>query len=388
MLLALALFSLSFDDQCIAPLKTAPVLGGKTIKFVQVLTRHGARTPLVPYLPVVNRGYWLCDSEDAIAPRMHAAPVEHFRRFKQVIDQRLVEYLPNCRSGDLILTGMEQHRKLGQFYHEYLYNTHKLLSELPPNPKNLYVRCSDVERTFRSAQSFLHGLFPPQSPDEIIEINTDTSDGSLLRVNKDWCKDMKNIWVNHTASAVYNQWVDENWIKIQDLASYFGLVKSGDNLNSICDFVTTNYCSDKRVPTIITPDIQQVCLNVTGSYIYDYYAIDPIVTASYTMRELMRIPKQIALGNSSVKFSLMSSHDTTVAAVLSFLGERRVRIPPYASHLTSELWEDDASKQLYIRFVFNGEEVRLREFNGESVALFSEFLDKYNRMNDVCKDIK
>lgn len=386
----------SYDEKCVAPHDMPPPVENMKLRFVEVLTRHGARAPLGSYqVPMQFRGYWQCDGDDAIAPRMHAAPVEHYRRFKQVLDQRLTEYLPNCRSGDLLLSGMVQHQKLGEAFHEYLYNTTKLFdeeTELIPDPKTIYARCSDVERTFRSAQGFLHGLFPPQSPNEIIDIYTDTSDGSLLRPNKDWCKDMTDLWQNHTNSEEYKTWVSTNVAKVKPAFELLGLTEeTGDNLNTACDFVSTHYCDNKLLPSDITEEMQQVCLNVTGSYLYDYYLKGPMITGSYSMRELLRIPKLIKQGNSSVKFALMSSHDTTVAAINALIGGEDVRaprIPPFASHLVLELYEDNAN-ELYIRFALNGKEIPMYKFDDKrKIAKFDDFVDAYKEINDYCHELR
>jgi acid phosphatase len=389
--------AVSYDDMCVAPHKMPPPVNNMKLKFVEVLTRHGARAPLGSYqVPMQFRGYWQCDSDDAIAPRMHAAPVKHYRRFKQVLDQRLTEYLPNCRSGDLLLSGMVQHQKLGQAFHEYLYKTTKLFdeeTESVPDPKTIYARCSDVERTFRSAQGFLHGLFPPQSPNEIIDIYTDTSDGSLLRPNHNWCSNMTDLWNQHIESEEYKNWAATNIPKVKPVFELLGLTEeTGENLNTACDFVTTHYCDNKLLTSDITEEMQQVCLNVTGSYIYDYFLKGPLITGSYTMRELLRIPKMIRNDNSKVKFALMSSHDTTVAAINVLIGgkdARKQRIPPFASHLVLELYEENTSKDLYIRFTLNGDEIPMALFEDKrKIAKFDDFIEAYKEINDFCHEFR
>jgi hypothetical protein len=108
------------------------------------MTSTDAPTPLNPYLPTIARGHWLCDSEDTFAPRIHTAPVDHFRRLHQIFDQHLSDWAPNCHCGDLIVAGVNQHELLGRLFHSYLFETNKLFNKLPIPPANVYVRCSDV----------------------------------------------------------------------------------------------------------------------------------------------------------------------------------------------------------------------------------------------------
>ena len=365
---------LSFDEQCVGALKTPAPVPGKTLKYVQILTRHGARSPLNAFnMPMHFRGYWQCDSDDALAPRMHAAPVSHFRRFKQVLDQRLVEYLPNCRSGDLLLSGMEQHRALGQLYHKYIYDDNKLFSdeELPPSPDTIYARCTDIERTFRSAQSLLHGLFPPQSPNEILEIVTDTSDFSRLRFNFAFCPEVYQLYQDWEATDEFKNWTDTVWPQIQNVTDFLKLEKTGDNVNTACDWVATQYCSDKQAPNVVTPEIQRVCLRAISDYAYNLYIQNHWVPGSYTMQELLRIPTAFAKNETKVKFGLFSAHDTTIMVIKTLIegpNAKVDRIPGYASHLAMELWEDNETKELYIRCALNGEDLNLQAV-GEGVKI-------------------
>jgi acid phosphatase len=353
------------------------------------MTSTGARSPLNPYLPTIARGYWLCDSDGASAPRIHAAPVDHFRRFRQVFDQRLSDWPPNCRCGDLIVAGMNQHKLLGQLFHSYLFETNKLFDGLPIPPANVYVRCSDVERTFRSAQSFLDGCFPPQSPNEVIDIETDTDSGSFLRLNPDWFSDGREVRARWIATHSYADLINETWAAIEDFAEYLGIpssAKSEDAIEAVCDLALSYFCSDKRLPSSANATIQKVCLAALGNLTFGLLESNKTVLGSYIVRELLRVPRQVANGTSVVKFALESSHRTAVAAVLVFLSGRDgfVARPPLASHLTYELWRGSGDADYTIRWAINGDEVPLREFEGATQAPFGSFLERYSDMDRYC----
>lgn len=394
MIFLLAISSFCFDDKCVAPLKTPEPINGKKLRFLQLLIRHGARAPLQAWLPSTARGYWLCDSDEAIAPRMHAAPVDRYRRFKQVFDQRLVDYPPNCRSGDLTLSGMDQHDKLGQLYHNYLFAQHRLFNSLPVDPEETYFRCSDIERTFRSAQGFLHGVFPPQSPNEIIDIETDTADLSILRPHDGFCKDLEEVRKEYVKTERYQNWIDETWEIVKDLAKTLQVTeKSGANINAVCDFVSTVYCDNKRLPADAQNEtIQQACLHSLGFYMYDYYQYNSTVAGSYTMRKMVSVADQHVNNNGKLKFSLLSAHDSTISSILIFLKGKYFktynRIPPFASHLAMELWSSDENPNNYtIRFALNGEDIELEKMENQTIVNYNDFKDAYSDYQKYCAEI-
>jgi acid phosphatase len=353
------------------------------------MIRSGARSPLISP-DTVSHGYWLCDTDAALAPRMHAAPIDHFRRFRQVLDQRMCDWPPNCRSGDLILSGMDQQNSLGKFYNHYIFDDNRLFNSLPIPPEQLSVRASDAERTFRSAQGFLAGCLPAQSPNEIIDILTDTSDGSLLRLNWEWFKDgvdMRNRFVNTDA---YKDFIDDAWANISDFAAEIGITsKSDENIEAVCNYVATHQCADKRLP-VTAGSLNETCFNILGSYWFDFLESNKTVLGSYIVRELMRVPKLVVNKASEVKFSLESSHDSAIAAVMVFLSDRigYGYLPPPASHLSLELWKGDADEDFTIRWVLNGTPIPLRELKNATEAPFQQFLAAYQDMDKYCLELQ
>lgn len=385
---------LSYDDQCVAEFTTPKALEGKQLRFLQLMIRHGARAPLTAFLPSNSRGYWLCDSEEAIAPRMHAAPVNQYRRFKQVFDQRLVDYQPNCRTGDLLLSGMDQHEKLGKLYHDYLFGEHRLFTSLPVDPNETYFRCTDIERTLRSAEGFIHGVFPPQSPNEIIDIETDTSDMSILRPSATFCKDLSDMRNEYIQTDAYKKWIDNTWEIISELAHSFNIEeKSGENINKVCDFVSTVYCDDKRLPHLANNEtIINACLNSIGFYLYDFYQSNSSVAGSYTMRKMISLADRHVNENGKLKFSLLSAHDSSISTILIYLIGKNMRsynrIPPYASHLAMELWSsDDAPEDFYIRFALNGKDLPLEKMENQTFVKYTEFKETYSDYTKYCTEV-
>lgn len=389
MLLLLLRLSLA-EESCVAPLVTPPPVPNKELKLVQIMVRHGARSPLAAYLPYMARGYWLCDGDDSYSPRMHAGPSNQFRRFKQVLDPRIADYPPNCKLGDLTTVGMEQHHKLGELYHRYLFAQHRLFHELPVPSDEIRVRCTDIERTFRSAESFLHGAFPPQGPGEVIDVLADTEDGGTLKMEFEWFKDARDVRDRWFASDEFKKWLDEEWEIVKDVAIELGVgEKSQANLNSVCDFISTHYCSGKSLPSFVTDDVQKTCTGVLGNMTWNMLETNRTVIGSFMVREIMKVPLAMVNGTSKVKFTLLSSHDTALAAVLVFLQGRmgRVMVPGFASHLVMELWKADDDQDYTIRWALNGEPIPLREMGNNTTVFFNEFLEAYSDMNKYCLEI-
>jgi acid phosphatase len=384
-----SLASCVLDARCKADLKTPEPIPGKSLKFLQLLVRHGARTPLTPLLPALSRGYWLCDSSEAIAPRIHAAPVEHYRRFKQVLDQRVTDFPPNCREGDLLVSGMEQHRNLGKFIYDYMRAQKLIAEDLPLNPSHLNVRCSPVERTLRSAQSFLHGCFPPQSPNEVIDIVTDTHEHSLLRLDYKHYRDAKNVYEKWVQSKAYEKWLNVTWDGISAFAKELGYgTKNETAVNDVCDWIGAYYCSDKRLPVNATKSVIEACQKSYADWGWELFESNYTVMGAPIMRELVRVPKEVVNGSSSVKFSLESSHDSAVSAIMVFLHDRlnMTWVPPYASYLGLELWKGDKDAKYTVRWTFNGNEIPLREMKNETRVEWDAFLEAYSDMNKYCLD--
>jgi acid phosphatase len=317
---------------------------------------------------------------------MHGTQPNKSRRFKQILDPRLVEFLPNCRAGDLLLQGMEQHHRLGQLYHRYLFEQAKLLRHRPTESE-VFLRSSDFERTFRSAESFLNGLFPPENPGEVLIINRGTTDAEILRPGNSLCKDQADIEERHRKGSDGEKVAREFWEQIKHIGEYLRLEYSISHVALISDWVATHDCVGKSLPVIITQQDIANCHKIVAHYMYDLINRNTTVYVSYMMREALRIAAQAAVQGSQLKFSLLSAHDSTVSPFLVYLANLdQARIPPFASHLLMELWQDK-NKQLFVRWTFNGEELKLKHFGERVLVPYKEFVVGVGDVYNYCKEL-
>ncbi|GAM17578.1 hypothetical protein SAMD00019534_007530 [Acytostelium subglobosum LB1] len=109
---------------------------GYHLKMVQVITRHGRRTPETTRFPLA---LWMCNSTDNL-----------------IVDRD--ETRPECSLGQLTVFGTRDLINLGANYRKLLIDGIGYLSK-DYKPGEVYVRSSDRERTISSARSLMHGLY-------------------------------------------------------------------------------------------------------------------------------------------------------------------------------------------------------------------------------------
>ncbi|OMH81715.1 Prostatic acid phosphatase [Zancudomyces culisetae] len=74
-----------------------------------------------------------------------------------------------------------------------------------------------------------------------------------------------------------------------------------------------------------------------------------------------------------VRMSVYSGHDETIAGILSIFKVKNLEayLPPYASSIITEVWQNDLDKKYYLRIMYNGKTVALLP-NSETQALWCD----------------
>uniref|UniRef100_A0A9J7YEL1 Acid phosphatase 6, lysophosphatidic n=1 Tax=Cyprinus carpio carpio TaxID=630221 RepID=A0A9J7YEL1_CYPCA len=165
------------------------------LKLIQVLFRHGARTPLKS-IPDVLEAQWVPELLEAPAhteidymvtdlqggPRP-PAPVEDSYRSKILTG--------GTYPGQLTTLGMQQLYDLGvRLRKKYIQEEPFLTPSF--NPKEVYIRSTNIVRTIESAKCLVAGLFQ-QEQAGVVSILTDEAEKEILYPNYHGCKLLKRL---------------------------------------------------------------------------------------------------------------------------------------------------------------------------------------------------
>lgn len=384
--LLLALGASYVKDVCVAPTNISPPPANMTIKLVEVVTRHGSRVPTKTFLTRPKRGAWLCDSEQAIATRFNAIPQVRPRRVHNIIDPRVADYPPNCRAGDLTLDGMLQHHELGISFHKYLIEEQQFLPKELDNGI-MYIHSTNRQRTYDSALSFLQGLYPPISMNEIITIESGVTEKDYFHPETASCAEYKEMKTNYSSTPEFKKFLADTIEQAQPIFDALGVTSTKySDINNACDYALTFWCNNISFGQNITEDMIHVCRKYVGSLMGVMYRTNPGIATSPAMREIFRIMDESLGGEKPTKFALLSSHDTTIAGLLAMMDYSEELGPPYASYLMFEVLEDNNSKELHIRVVFNGKDIPL--VDGRTCVTLHEFREKIGPLLGHCPEFE
>lgn len=357
---------------CEAPLTHAdPVANGKLL-HAQIFIRHGARSPGNPFGDVSKTGDWVCDDETSYSPRLNPAPVVHPKLYRVKLDPEIMPFKPNCRKKDLLVTGMKELYDLGQFYKKYYIEEQKLLGE-KYYPWNVLFRGTELDRTLRSGVSFLQGMFPPASPNEVVNYITDNAAAGILHPGTDWCPDLEEAANLYFNTQEWNQIFTKLGQKYQTLFTQHGISWDYKSVKKFASYVVNVDCTNHTTEDWLTQEILQDMMEYMGQYNrgpYYYKGNFFSYAASPTYREMFRIADEKISMQNDYRFALHSTHDTALLALLAVLGYKEDKYgPSFRSHLAFELWE--VNERLMARFVFNGKPVKLELFDNQVLVPYS-----------------
>jgi Histidine phosphatase superfamily (branch 2) len=364
---------------CLASGASSLSVESTTLKLVQVITRHGARTPYAE-LPEPARAEWDCTLRHLSIPSNYDHEYFSVGRLyrKNYIKGR--EILPgNCMQGQLTEAGYKLHYSLGeQFRRHYVDDLHFLEKGGYPSAEHIYVRSTDVPRTVASAEAQLLGFFPrnPESaPAQLVNIDV------VEHAREDMSPGNKCPKMIQQCNAVQNTSTWRTWQKSADallakLASEWNTsVSEMPSLDSLWDNIYARSWHNISMPTGITkPVFDDVKSSAawTIETAYDYQDVARLGIGVFLGEVMSRFEASIK-HQSQLKWVYYSGHDTTCALFLSAFGALRGRgWPPYAAHIVMELRADTAGKN-YVRFLYQDEVVKLPGCNGEELCPYDEF---------------
>lgn len=279
--------------------------------------------------------------------------------------------------GQLTTTGMQQEFNLGVTLHQrYIEQEHLLSAQYQAG--TVYVRASDVDRTLMSAESLLMGLYPAASHPSLpfamqpVPVHTAPPEVDTVIIHQPDPKELAarmQQYVYDTAEwkqkekslqPLFKHWSDATGLPITSLKDlYFA---DTIHINQLHHLPQPAGLSDEDINTILDAGNFVFTMQLKAAPVaalLDQQLINYIKTAIQQHGDNNQLP---------VKYTLLSAHDTTVAAVMTLLGAPVSVQPPYASDLNFSLYQT-SNNNYVVRVTYNGAPVVIPQCGGTECSL-------------------
>lgn len=332
------------------------------LKMVQVVFRHGARSPLKP-LPLEEQVEW--------NPKLLEIPPQ--TRFEYTVTNLAGGPKPHSHydteyhrtvlrggmfAGQLTKVGMQQMFALGERLRKNYVEDIPFLSPIY-NPQEVFVRSTNMFRNLESTRCLLAGLFQRQKGSVII--HTDESVSEVLYPNYQSCWSLREKTRGRKKAAVSQPGISEDLKKVK---AGVGITDS-DNVDFF--ILLDNMVAEQAHSILSSPALKRF------AQLIEQRAVD---MALYMLQQEDRESIQMAVGpflhilegnllkavdpstppSTTRKMYLYATHDVTLLPMLLALGIFDNKWPPFAVDLTMELYQHQESKEWFVRLSYNGKE--------------------------------
>ncbi|KAL2771915.1 lysophosphatidic acid phosphatase type 6 isoform 2, partial [Daubentonia madagascariensis] len=332
------------------------------LKMVQVVFRHGARSPLKP-LPQKEQVEWnpqLLEVPpqtqfDYTVTNLDGGPKPHSPYDSQYHETTLKG---GMFAGQLTKVGMQQMFALGERLRKNYVENIPFLSPTF-NPQEVFVRSTNIYRNLESTRCLLAGLFQRQKKGPII-IHTDEASSEVLYPNYQNCWSLRQRTRDRRQTAFLQPGISEDLKKVKEGMG----IGSADEVDFL--ILLDNMAAEQVHSLPSCPMLKRF------AWMIEQRAVD---TALYVLQREDRESLQMAVGpflhilESNLlkavdpatppgkirKLYLYAAHDVTLMPLLITLGIFDHKWPPFAVDLTMELYQHQESKEWFVQLYYHGE---------------------------------
>ncbi|KAJ2725505.1 hypothetical protein GGI07_001261 [Coemansia sp. Benny D115] len=381
-----------------------------TLEFVQLIVRHGDRTPVLvaPGQDVT----WNCDgyTENTYLHAIGKDALSSSAMIKQNVEipswngkygfsNKL--WQGTCDVGQLTDRGKIQHENLGAQLRSIYVDKLNFLPYWLNNTNNVYVRTTNFWRTKNSAESLLGGIWPYRgiTPEMAIPMFTYPTEIEDMDANTDACPKLDQLFVDIISDPNYQTFFQGQSALMSKLRGILNVSGSAWTMvwDGFADTLFTRKCNNKGLPCnasgsqcVTAADMDQVKRNANFDWAYKYRDHPLAATNTRlhigsflgTLRDQL---KNVVAGKTGItKLALYSAHDTTIGPILGSLkaSNQNMLRPPYTSNLIIELWKNTDGSRV-VRVLFNGQVLQLQngskwcDMNACPLDTFNNYLENY-----------
>uniref|UniRef100_A0A665U295 Acid phosphatase 6, lysophosphatidic n=1 Tax=Echeneis naucrates TaxID=173247 RepID=A0A665U295_ECHNA len=365
------------------------------LKLVQVLFRHGARTPLKS-IPDVLEAQWV---PTLLEPPAHthinyvvtdlnggprpAAPVEDSYRRNTLTG--------GTYPGQLTTVGMQQLYELGKRLRR------KYIEEIPflsPtfSPAEVYVRSTNIVRTIESAKCLIAGLFQQKQKD-IVHILTTEAESEILYPNYHGCKLLKIVGSHRWAES---STLPDIAADLQSIQEALGIA-AHQNVDFILirDDMVARETHGLPCPSVLSTwrnKVEQRAVDMICHVFEPSKRENLQLCVGLLLHTLLTNFEEKLQGTSSEsnrKLLLYSAHDTTLMPCLMALGIFDKTWPPYAADITLELYQHRQTSEAFVKLSYIGQDQLIPGCSGVYCPLreFKQALSAYTLSSDTYQSL-
>ncbi|XP_021543769.1 lysophosphatidic acid phosphatase type 6 isoform X4 [Neomonachus schauinslandi] len=308
------------------------------LKMVQVVFRHGARSPLKPLPQEEQQAEWNLQllevppqtQFDYTITNLAGGPKPHSPFDSQYHETKLKG---GMFAGQLTNVGMQQMFALGKRLRKNYVEDIPFLSPTF-NPLEVFVRSTNIYRNLESTRCLLAGLFQYQKEGPII-IHADEASSEVLYPNYQNCWSLRERIRGRRQAASLQPGISEDLQKVHSLPSCPTLKRFA--------WMIEQRAVDTALYVMQREDRESLQMAV-GPFLHILEnnllkAVDPATPPGKTR-----------------KLYLYAAHDVTLMPLLITLGIFDHKWPPFAVDLTMELYQHRESKEWFVQLYYRGEE--------------------------------
>ncbi|OWK04978.1 ACP6 [Cervus elaphus hippelaphus] len=334
------------------------------LKMVQVVFRHGARSPLKPLPQEDQQVEWKPQlievppqtQLDYTVTNLAGGPKPHSPFDSQYRETTLKG---GMFAGQLTKVGMEQMFALGERLRKNYVEDIPFLSPTF-NPLEVFIRSTNIYRNLESTRCLLAGLFQRQKEGPVV-IHTDEASSEVLYPNYQYCWNLQKRTRGRRQAASLQPGISEDLKKVKEGMG----IASSDEVDFLV--LLDNMAAEQVHNLPSCPTLKRF------AWMIEQRAVD---TASYILQWEDREGLQMAVGpflhilesnllkvvdpatppSKTRKLYLYAAHDVTLMPLLMTLGIFDHKWPPFAVDLTMELYQHQESKEWFVQLYYRGKE--------------------------------
>lgn len=294
--------------------------------------------------------------------------------------------------GQLTTNGIKQEYDLGRQARDIYINKYKLIDE-NYNLKQVYTRSSGYDRTLMSANAFLQGMFSSDCTNiQPFAIHSVPIDQDTLLLGSDVHQD-KILAIAGTNPKLkdFHLMLNTRFKKLGDRIG--AKINNLKDLIHVADALYIRKQMRQQLPNAIS--IQDIYSLYGESRKVLAMSLEMPPAGALAARDLINnisnnINNVISNKSDARKFILYSGHDVSILALLSGLGTPIAISPPYASHVSIQLFEKSSSsnhKHYYLKVLLNNNEINLPSCKARKYCTLTEFNHIVEQTNIVANKL-